>query len=120
MTSEEMENLILLKKDGIDRLDPDRKGRANTTFAFASILPTLAEMMAFGVENGDQTLQFPKDSQQFSGQMTLAKSKWPSHDQQDVLFDLREKIQEDSDVLNVAFNSFSQENAIWGDMTSLP
>ena len=67
MTSEEMQNLILLKKDGIDRLDPDRKGRANTTFAFASILPTLAEMMAFGVENGDQTLQFPKDSQQFSG-----------------------------------------------------
>ena len=115
-----MQNLILLKKDGTKRLDPDRKGRANTTFAFASILPTVAEMMDFRVKHGDQTLQFPKDSQEFSGQMTLAKSKWPSHDQQDVLFDLREKIQEENDVLNKKQNSFSQENAIWGDMTSLP
>ena len=97
----------MLKKDGKARLDPERKGRANTTFAFSSILPTLAVYMAFRYADGDQTLQFPNDSQQFGGYMAVAKSKWPSFGQQDVLFDLREKSKEENDFLNKVSNSFS-------------
>ena len=78
MTPEELQNLILLRKDGIERLDPERKGRANTTFSYHANLPILAECIDQNIATGDKTLQFPKDSQNFMGKMTLAKKKWPS------------------------------------------
>lgn len=37
----------------------------------------------------DKTLLFPKDCHLFASAMPLAKSKWPTHAQQNVLFDLR-------------------------------
>ena len=62
MTSEELRNLILLRKDGVERLDPKRMGRANTTFSFSAQLPILAEYIAYDISAGDMTLQFPKDA----------------------------------------------------------
>ena len=62
MTPEELRNLILLRKDGKERLDPERKGRANTTFSFHANLPILAECIDQNTAAGDKTLQFPKDS----------------------------------------------------------
>ena len=69
---------------------------------------------------GDSTILFPMDSQNYSGSMQLAKSKWPKHAQENVLYDLRDMEQEKLDILNFPDCSFNEDNEIWGDMTSQP
>ena len=114
-TAEDLENLQLIG----GKLDPKRLSRANTTFAFGTNLPRLQEYMKAEMEE-DKTILFPMDSQNYAGSMLLAKSKWPKHAQENVLFDLRDTKQEKCDRLNLPDCSFNQDNEIWGDMTSQP
>ena len=115
-TADNMEKLQLLG----GKLDPKRPSRANTTFAFGAKLPKLVEYLKADIEAGDRTILFPMDAQNYSGSMLLAKSKWPKHAQENVLFDLRNTRQEKSDRLNLPDCSFNKDNEIWGDMTSQP
>ena len=115
-TAEDLFNLQLLG----GKLDPKRPSRANTTFAFGAKLPRLVEYMKADIEAGDRTILFPMDAQNYSASMLLAKSKWPKHAQENVLFDLRNARQEKSDSLNLPDCSFNKDNEIWGDMTSQP
>ena len=115
-TAEDLFNLQLLG----GKLDPKRPGRANTTFAFGTNLPRLADYMKAEIEAGDRTILFPMDAQNYAGSMQLAKSKWPKHAQENVLYDLRNTRQETSDRLNLPDCSFNKDNEIWGDMTSQP
>jgi hypothetical protein len=73
-----------------------------------------------GIEEGDSTILFPMDAQNYSGAMLLAKSRWPKHAQENVLYDLRDKKQVKLDLLNFPDCSFNVDNEIWGDMTSQP
>ena len=70
------------------------------------------------IEAGDSTILFPMDAGNYSGSMLLAKSRWPKHAQENVLFDLRDTKQEVKDRLNLPACSFNEDNEIWGDMTS--
>ena len=89
-TAEEMKKLPFLEDAKGKRLDPKRLSRANTVFSFQSYLPRLAAYLEAELATGDKTMLFPKECLNFAGSMPLAKSKWPSHAQQNVLFDLRE------------------------------
>ena len=84
-----MKKLPFLEDDKGIRLDPKRLGRANTVFSFQAVLPRLAQYLEAEFATGDKTMLFPKECLNFAGSMPLAKSKWPSHAQQNVLFDLR-------------------------------
>ena len=46
------------------------------------------------IEAGDSTILFPMDAGNYSGSMQLAKTRWPKHAQENVLFDLRDTKQE--------------------------
>ena len=101
-TAEDLEKLQLIG----GKLDPKRLSRANTTFAFGTNLPRLMEYMKAEMEE-DKTILFPMDSQNYAGSMLLAKSKWPKHAQENVLFDLRDIKQEKCDRLNLPDCSFN-------------
>ena len=84
-----MKKLPFLEDAKGKRLDPKRLSRANTVFSYQACLPRLAQYLEAEFATGDKTMLFPKECLNFSGSMPLAKSKWPSHAQQNVLFDLR-------------------------------